>query len=184
VSDWYKITPHEVIERLGSQADVGLDKAEAVRRLEEYGPNELIDRGQKSPWKILLEQFKETMVVILIIAAVISLFLGEFIDAAAILVIVVLNGILGFTQEYRAEQAMAALKKLSVPTVRVRRGGHVEEISARSLVAGDIVLLEAGNLVPADSHRYRIGGQSNAPCRVLECNKRHTRQPSHYWFRL
>ena len=90
------------------------------------------------------------MVVILIVAAVVSAALGDYEDTAVILAIVVLNAILGFTQEYRAERAIAALKRLAVPTVRVRRGGHVQEISARELVPGDIVLLEAGALVPAD----------------------------------
>jgi Ca2+-transporting ATPase len=150
VSDWYKSTAEDVIAQLSSHAEHGLESAEAQRRLEQYGPNELVDRGVKSPWKILLEQFTETMIIILIIAALISLALGEFKDAIAILVIVVLNGVLGFSQEYRAEQAMEALKKLSVPTVRVRRDGRVSEISARSLVPGDIVMLEVGNLVPAD----------------------------------
>jgi Ca2+-transporting ATPase len=90
------------------------------------------------------------MVVILIVAAVISAFLGDYKDTIAIMAIVVLNSILGFTQEYRAEKAMAALKKLAVPTVKVRRDGHVREVSARELVPGDVVLLEAGALVPAD----------------------------------
>ncbi|MFU8773796.1 MAG: cation-translocating P-type ATPase, partial [Anaerolineales bacterium] len=90
------------------------------------------------------------MVLILIIAAVISIFLGEIRDSIAIMVIVILNGLLGFQQEFKAEQAMAALKKMSVPTVKVRRDGHVQEISARLLVPGDIVILESGDLIPAD----------------------------------
>src|SRR5512139_9773 len=91
------------------------------------------------------------MVVILIISAVVSVILGETIDAAVILIIVVLNAILGFVQEYRAEQAMAALKRMAVPHVRVRRDGHLQEITARSLVPGDIIQLETGNTVPADA---------------------------------
>src|SRR5207244_3276486 len=90
-----------------------------------------------------------------IIAAAISLALGDYKDAIAILAIVVLNAVLGFSQEYRAEKAIAALKKLAVPNVKVRRSGHIKEMSARELVPGDIVLLETGNLVPAD-------------CRLLE----------------
>ena len=90
------------------------------------------------------------MVVILLVAAAVSAFLGEYNDVIVIMAIVVLNAILGFTQEYRAEQAIAALKKLAVPTVKVRRSGRIEEISARELVPGDVVSLEAGNLVPAD----------------------------------
>ena len=90
------------------------------------------------------------MVLILIVSAVISLLLAEYVDAIAILVIVILNAALGFTQEYRAEKAMAALKKMAVPHVRVRRDGHIREVSARDLVPGDVILIEAGNAVPAD----------------------------------
>jgi Ca2+-transporting ATPase len=128
----------------------GLSAAEAARRLARHGPNELIERGFKSPWLIVWEQLTATMVLVLVIASAISAVLGDYKDAVAIIAIVVLNTLLGFSQEYRAEKAMAALKKLAVPTVRVRRGGHVQEISARDLVPGDIVLMEAGNLVPAD----------------------------------
>jgi Ca2+-transporting ATPase len=136
--------------RLETDAEQGLTQAEARRRLATYGPNELVERGRRSPWSILWEQLRATMVVILIVAAVISALLGDYKDAVAILAIVVLNALLGFRQEYQAEQAMAALKKLAVPTVRVRRDGRVQEISARELVPGDVVALEAGNIVPAD----------------------------------
>lgn len=155
MTEWYHMQALEALEALEANLERGLESADAKARLEKYGPNELIDRGVKSPWKILFEQFTDTMVVVLMIAALISGVLGELQDAIAILVIVILNALLGFRQEYQAEQAMAALKKLAVPTVRVRRNGKVQEISSRELVVGDIVLLEAGNLVPAD-------------CRVLE----------------
>ena len=151
MADWYKLAREEVVATLGTNLEKGLDEAEASKRLDQYGPNELVERGVKSPWIILWEQLTGTMVVILIVAAVISYFLGDAIDTIAILAIVILNALLGFRQEYKAEQAMAALKKLAVPNVRVRREGHVRELSARELVPGDIVLLEAGNLVPADS---------------------------------
>jgi P-type Ca2+ transporter type 2C len=151
MTDWYKLNKEEAAQKLETNPETGLDDAQVARRLEEYGPNELVEKGAKSPWLILWEQLTGTMVVILIVAAVISYFLGDIIDTIAILAIVILNALLGFRQEYKAEQAMAALKKLAVPNVRVRRGGHVKEISARDLVPGDIVLLEAGNLVPADS---------------------------------
>ena len=128
-----------------------MSQNEIKKRLEIYGPNELIEKGAKSPWKILFDQFKETMVVVLIIAALISALISDWKDAIAILVIVILNAILGFVQEYRAEQAMQALKKMAAPLVRVRRDGHVIEIEASQLVPGDIILLEAGNAVPADA---------------------------------
>ena len=146
----YQQTPQQTIKSLNSNLDSGLSKAEAQNRLAQHGPNELVERGKKSPWTIFFNQFKEVMVIILIIAALVSAVLGEYTEVVVILAIVVLNAILGFTQEYRAEQAMDALKKMAVPSVRVRREGHVREISSTELVPGDVILLEAGNLVPAD----------------------------------
>jgi P-type Ca2+ transporter type 2C len=147
--DWYKLSTQAVLEGLESSGN-GLPKVVVAERIAAHGFNELIERGAKSPWVILWEQLTAVMVVILIVAAIISAFLGDFKDAIAILAIVVLNAVLGFTQEYRAEKAMAALRKLAVPVVKVRREGHVFEISARELVPGDIVILEAGGHVPAD----------------------------------
>jgi len=146
---WHEMSREAVLATLETSIQ-GLSAAEAARRLARHGPNELIERGLKSPWLIVWEQLTATMVLVLIIATAISAVLGDYKDAVAIIAIVVLNTLLGFSQEYRAEKAMAALKKLAVPTVKVRRGGHVQEISARDLVPGDIVLMEAGNLVPAD----------------------------------
>jgi Ca2+-transporting ATPase len=150
MTDWYHIEETDVLARLETDPENGLDQAEAERRLNEHGLNELVERGVKNPWRILWEQLTALLVVILIIAAVVSIVLGEYIDAIAILLIVVLNAILGFTQEYQAEQAMAALKKMAVPVVKVRRNGHLNEVSARDLVPGDVVQLEAGGFVPAD----------------------------------
>ena len=147
---WFQMESEQVLDILEVQAYKGLSAEDVQIRRERYGSNELIDRGMKSPWKIILEQLTGLMIIILIIAAIISFLLGETTDALAILVIVVLNAVLGFSQEYRAEKAMAALKKLSVPKVRVRRDQKVQEISAIDLVPGDIVLIEAGNAVPAD----------------------------------
>lgn len=128
----------------------GLTAAEAGRRFDQHGPNELIDRGGKSPFAILWEQFTAVMVLILLAAAGLSLALSKFLEAGSILAIVLLFALLGFFQEYRAEKAIAALKRLAVPIVRVRRDGDVIEVDARRLVPGDIVLLEAGSIVPAD----------------------------------
>ncbi|MEW5985451.1 MAG: cation-translocating P-type ATPase [Chloroflexota bacterium] len=150
MSDWYRLETSQVLQELKSDGAAGLSAAEAERRLQQYGLNELVERGVKSPWRILWEQLTAVMVLILIIAAVVSAFLGDWEDTVVILAIVVMNALLGLTQEYRAEKAIAALKKLAVPTVKVRRDGHVQEISARELVPGDLVFLEAGNLVPAD----------------------------------
>jgi Ca2+-transporting ATPase len=150
MSTWYQSTVDEALEKLETNATLGLSDQQAAARLEQYGPNELVDRGKISPWRILFEQFTDTLIVVLIVAAIISAFVGDLKDAIAIIAIVILNGLLGFRQEYQAEKAMEALKKLAVPNVRLRRNGHIQELPAPKLVPGDIVLLEAGNLVPAD----------------------------------
>lgn len=143
-------TPAQALEKFASHPQTGLTSAEAQKRLQTYGANELKESASRSPFKILWEQFTATMTLILIVAAVVSGFLGKWQEAIAILAIVILFSLLGFLQEYRAEKAMAALKKLAVPNVRARRDGQTQEIAATALVPGDIVLLEAGNIVPAD----------------------------------
>jgi P-type Ca2+ transporter type 2C len=163
-TEWHREDEEAVLRELGTGKQ-GLTEAEAARRLAEYGPNELVEKAAKSAWSILAEQFSELMVIILIVAAAISAFLGDYKDAAAILLIVALNAALGFSQEFRAEKAMSALKKLATPFVKVRRDGEVAEISAAKLVPGDVVLLEAGNLVSAD-------------CRVLESANLQTQEAS------
>ena len=152
--NWYTESIKEIIDQFNTNIDTGLTESEAKLRLDKYGPNELEEKAAHSKWLILLDQFKETMVIILIIAAIISLLLGEYTDAVVIIFIVIMNALLGYSQEYKAEQAMEALKKLAVPIVRVRRDGRVKEISATTLVPGDIVLLEAGNYVPADCRLF------------------------------
>ncbi len=149
-TNWYQLGVADVAGRLETDLARGLSEAEARERRDKYGPNELVERGGRTPWQILWEQLSGVLTVILIIAAVVSFFLGDSVDALVILAIVVLNAALGFTQELKAEKSMAALKRMSVPRVRVRRGGQVSEISARHLVPGDVVLLETGNVVPAD----------------------------------
>jgi Ca2+-transporting ATPase len=147
---WHTKTREQVLEKLRADPE-GLSSNEVEERLSRYGPNELEERGLRSPWKVLLGQFTEIMVVVLLIAAAISVAIGETTDAIMIMIIVILNAILGFTQEYRAERAMAALKEMSVPTVRVRRDGQIREVEATSLVPGDVILLEAGDRIPADA---------------------------------
>ncbi len=148
-TNWHQQSLEEVW-RQSQSTPQGLSMQEAATRLAKFGPNELIEKSARGVWKILWEQFTATMVLILIAAGGVSALLGKWQEASAIFGIVLLFGLLGFFQEYRAEKAMAALKKLAVPRVRVRRDGQVSEISARDLVPGDVVLLEAGNLVPAD----------------------------------
>ncbi len=149
-TEWYKLSIDQTLQEVGSAIERGLTADEATRRLAEHGPNELQEKAGRSRLEIIWEQFANILTVLLILAAAVSAFLGDWIEAVAILVIVVLNGILGYTQEYRAEQSMAALKRMSVPIVRVRRDGRLQEVSARDLVPGDVVVLETGNIVPAD----------------------------------
>jgi len=149
MNNWYQLSPAETLETLKTD-NSGLSENEAITRAAQYGPNALAEKGAKNPWLILWEQFTATMVLILIAAALLSAFLAKWTEAISIIAIVLLFTILGFIQEYRAERAMAALKKLTVPSVRVRRNGQTREIPAPELVPGDIIFLEAGNVVPAD----------------------------------
>ncbi|MBE2271011.1 MAG: cation-translocating P-type ATPase [Anaerolinea sp.] len=151
IPTWHIAETHAVLEQLGVDINAGIDESEVQARLARYGANELVEKPLKSPLAILWEQLTNPLVVLLIFAAVISAFLGKADSVIAISAIVILNAILGVVQEYRAEQAMAALKKMAAPLVRVRRAGRVYDIEARNLVPGDLVLLEAGSIVPADA---------------------------------
>ena len=147
MENWHTQKIEDLAHELGTDLEKGLSAEEAASRLEQYGPNELIERGVTSPWKILWEQLTGIMVIMLIISAVISFLLEEYTDAITILIIVVLNAVLGFTQEYRAEQAMAALKKMATPRVKVRRAGHTQEIPAQGLVPGDVIESFRGRII-------------------------------------
>jgi Ca2+-transporting ATPase len=147
--------PHSIaVEQLSdtfhTHLRTGLTHQQAQERLEEHGPNELVERPRPGFLSMLLDQFNNFLVIILIVAAVISLLLGEIVDASAIMAIVVLNAVLGMVQESKAEQALAALKKMAAPNASVLREGHRITIPAGELVPGDIVFLESGNYVPAD----------------------------------
>ncbi|MFZ5856800.1 MAG: cation-translocating P-type ATPase [Chloroflexota bacterium] len=148
--NWHLIDIKENLANLGVTQENGLSQSEAETRLTKYGRNELVEKGGRTPLKIFWEQITATMVLILIAAAVVAGLLGDTKNTIAIGAIVLLYAILGFVQEYRAEQAIAALKKLSVPEVRVFRDGRLVPLSARDLVPGDILQLEAGNVLPAD----------------------------------
>jgi Ca2+-transporting ATPase len=147
---WYKLDSTAVVTALQSDTSLGLDNTEVQKRQEQYGRNELTQLRGRGPWLILWEQFASVMIVVLLIAAVISLMLNDLKDAIVILAILIFNATLGFFQDYRAEKAMAALQKLAVPTVRVRRNGKMQNIPSPEVVPGDIVTLEAGAVVPAD----------------------------------
>lgn len=149
MSVWHTKTKEETLADFDTSLK-GLSDEEAAGRLKKYGANRLEEKGRKSPLKMLFQQFTETMVLILIAAAILSFFLGKTTEGIAIMAIVLLFGFLGFFQEFRAERAMAALNRMVIPTVRVRRNGSTKEIPAKNLVPGDIVEVEAGNVVPAD----------------------------------
>ncbi len=161
-SNWHMQETVNVLNQLSVKTDEGLDTNTVAKRIETYGTNELVEKGLTSPWAILWEQLTNPLVMLLLLAAGISLVLGKVDSVIAIMAIVVLNAVLGVFQEYRAEQAMAALKKMAAPLVRVRRERKVLEIASRELVPGDMILLEAGSIIPADCTHYRIGKLTSA----------------------
>lgn len=148
---WHTMSTEDVLCRLGVIADRGLPKDEAAERLTECGTNELEQGKRVSPWRLLLEQCKNVLVIILLFAAGLSAVLGHEVEAIAIAVIVLFAVILGFVQEYRAESAIEALQEMAAPTANVLRGGEQTEMPARELVPGDIILLSPGDRVPADA---------------------------------
>ena len=150
VRDPWAVDAPEVVAALGSDADRGLDPDEARHRLIAHGPNELEERAAKPAWRLLAEQFTNAMILVLLGAAAITAAIGDLKDTAIILVIVALNGIIGFVQEYRAEQAMDALKRMTSPSARVVRAGVTIVVPAAELVPGDLVRLDAGDVVTAD----------------------------------
>ena len=147
---WHSLSQEETFERLNS-TPAGLSRAEAGRRLAESGPNEIQAARQISAWEILLEQFKNILILILLGATAISLFLGHGIESIVIAVIVLFAVLLGFIQEYRAERAIEALRQMAAPTASVLRDGGEAEIPARDLVSGDVILLHTGDRIPADA---------------------------------
>ncbi len=158
---WHALTTDDVLEKLDSQVESGLTEEIAKLRLEEIGPNQLAEKPHPSFLSLVLAQLKSFVVILLIVASVISAILGEWVDAAAIMTIVVLNAIMGVVQESRAEEALAALKKMAAPDAQVLRNSKHTIVPAAQLVPGDIVFLEAGNFIPADlrlieSHNLRV----------------------------
>ncbi len=147
---WHRLTEQEAAARLDVDVTVGLASDEADRRLKQAGPNVLIEQGRRSIARILGDQLRGALILLLVVAAVVSAFVGDIEDAVAILAIVILNAALGVRQEYKAEEAMAALKRLSEPVVKLRRDGKLTEAPTHDLVPGDIVLLEAGGVMSAD----------------------------------
>ena len=146
---WYRCDKQEVLNRLAT-TESGLDSAEARDRLARTGPNALAEKPSRPLWWLLLSQFRDFMILVLLAAALVSGLVGEPEDAIAILVIVILNAIVGSVQEFRAERAIAALHRMAAPEAWVVRDGVTVSIDTRELVPGDMVVLQAGNIVPAD----------------------------------
>lgn len=147
---WHALDRDVLLDQLSTRLDHGLSSEEAERRLKQFGPNELAEAPPTTFWQMLWEQFNNFVVILLLVAAAISFVLGDYVEAGAIMAIVVLNATLGVIQERRAEQALAALRKLAAPEAQVIRDGSRKTLPASQLVPGDLVLLEAGNFVPAD----------------------------------
>ena len=146
----WAVAAADVAAALATDPSRGLTALEAADRLVRYGRNELIERGRKPAWRLFVEQFTNAMIVVLIAAAAITALLGDLKDTIVILAIVVLNGIVGFVQEYRAEQALDALKRMASPTARVIRDGETILVAAPEVVPGDLIRLDAGDIVTAD----------------------------------
>ncbi|MBD0364582.1 MAG: cation-translocating P-type ATPase [Flavisolibacter sp.] len=158
--NWHRQSVDEVLSTLQSRHS-GLSASEAEERLKEYGFNQLAEKKKKPAWLLFLAQFKDIMILILMAAAVVSGIVGDIKDAIVILVIVILNAVVGFVQEYRAGKAMDALKKMAASSAKVKREHEVMQIPSSHLVPGDIIMLEAGDVVPADlrlmeSHALKI----------------------------
>jgi len=150
MSNWWQLNIQKTAEAVCCNVEKGLSSSEAARRLAESGPNQLTEKKPVSPWSIFFGQFNNFIVWVLIGAALVSGFLKEWIDSAAIIAIVILNSILGFVQEYRAEKSLAALKKLSSPVSKPIRDGRMIQVPSIELVPGDLIVLESGDHIPAD----------------------------------
>ena len=150
-ADWYARGIDEVVEQLETDPQAGLAPDQAEQRLGEYGPNELETGAGLNPFKILARQFTEILVIVLIVAAGVSFAIGERLDAIVIMAIVLINAVLGFVQEYRAEQAVEALQKMAAPTATVWRGGKQVEVESADVVPGDLLVLECGDKIAADA---------------------------------
>ncbi|GLI06971.1 calcium-translocating P-type ATPase, SERCA-type [Paenibacillus tyrfis] len=155
---WYQMSTEETLQSSGTEPSKGLTMEESEKRLAAHGKNELAEGQGVSPVTLFLNQFKDFMVLVLAGATLVSGLLGEYLDAVAIIAIIIMNGILGFVQEFRAERSLRALKELSAPNAKVLREGQVELIPARWLVPGDIVVLESGDRVPADIRFIETNG--------------------------
>ena len=150
MSTWHSFSIEKIVQELDSNTEKGLSNTDALSRLNTYGPNTLDTYESVSWYKMLGRQFSSVLIFILLVAAGLSYFLGDIVDTLAILAIIVLNGLLGFAQEWKAEKALHSLKKMLSPHCRIIRDGKEQDIDLIKLVPGDLVLLSSGNIVPAD----------------------------------
>ena len=148
---YHSIDADAVLKELQVDPRQGLAPTEASDRLGQYGPNELVHDEKASPWVLFFNQFKNILIVILIVATLLSAVVGEYVDAVIVLVIIVFCAVLGFVQEYRAERALDALKGMLTPMITVLRGGQELEVASKELVPGDVLVIEAGDRIPADA---------------------------------
>jgi len=153
---WHSMEVTAVLQALDAKPERGLEPEEVESRLRQYGPNELTQEEKASAWEIFFAQFKNILIIILIVATILSALVGEYVDAGIILVIIVFCAVLGFVQEYRAEKALEALKGMLAPTITVLRGGQEQDVPSKELVPGDVLLLEAGDKIPADGRLVEI----------------------------
>ena len=156
VRRWHALEASGVTEALAVDPQCGLNAAEVIYRLSRHGANELTRQQKASPWVLLFNQFRNILVIILIVATVLSAFVGEYVDAGIILAIVIFCAVLGFVQEYRAERALDALRNMLAPMITVLRDGQEAETPSRDIVPGDILLLEAGDKIPADARLIEL----------------------------
>ena len=147
---WYQKSIDETLKQFNIEADIGLSQKDIPNLREKYGLNELVEKKKTSILEMFIDQFKDYMIAILIIASILSFFIGEPVDAIVIISIVIINAFIGVFQEYKANQALEALKKMASPNAHVIRDGEISVIPSRELLPGDVVLLKTGDYVPAD----------------------------------
>lgn len=165
LKNWWLQSEQEVIRNLNTDSHRGLSRSEAQKRLQEFGPNQLLEQHKVSALQLFFDQFSNFIVWILISAASIAGVLGEWIDALAIITIVILNALLGFFQEYKAEKSLAALRKMVTRSSKVIRDGKLQTLPSKKIVPGDLVLIEAGDHIPADGRfikSFRLSTQEAA----------------------
>lgn len=157
MENWHSHSAEKIFDELNSSKD-GLSSDDAAKRLEQDGPNELKEGKKKQWWQILLEQFKDIMILILVGAAIVSFVIGEQTDSYVILAIIIGNAIIGYVQEFRAEKSIQALKQMAAQEAIVLRNGKSKEVAVKEIVKGDVVILEAGDIVPADARLFEVNG--------------------------